>query len=178
MIQNGGNIVRHQKVEDTEATKWINYGNSGEGLYEVLLWCERGLVTKQEQINCVPEDGWADEDVTRRFKTEKEADFFVDVVLNLKKMMNIQLNHLEMHKFESYEDIKENFYKADAIIFPSNFAAEIYFQEIHNNEIKAIFFGISKRIINCINSLGHDAHMIDYFSGNLEKSVTKTITSL
>ena len=105
MIQNGGNIVLHQKVEDSmEATKWINYGNSGEGLYEVLLWCERGLVTKQEQINCVPEDGWADEDVTRRFKTEKEADFFVDVVLNLKKMMNIQLNHLEMHKFESYED--------------------------------------------------------------------------
>ena len=104
MIQNGGNIVRHQKVEDTEATKWINYGDSGEGLYEVLLWCERGLVTKQEQINCVPEDGWADQDVTRRFKTEKEADFFVDVVLNLKKMMNIQLNHLEMHKFESYED--------------------------------------------------------------------------
>ena len=81
-------------------------------------------------------------------------------------------------KFESYEKIKENFYKADAIIFPSNFAAEIYFQEIHNNEIKAIFFGISKRIIKCINSLGHDAYMADYFSGNLEKSVTKTITSL
>ena len=81
-------------------------------------------------------------------------------------------------KFESYENIKENFYKADAIIFPSNFAAEIYFQEIHNNEIKAIFFGISKRIIKCINSLGHDAYMADYFSGNLEESVTKTITSL
>ena len=81
-------------------------------------------------------------------------------------------------KFESYENIKENFYKADAIIFPSNFAAEIYFQEIHNNEIEAIFFGISKRIINCINSLGHEAYMVDYFSGNLEKSVAETISSL
>ena len=104
MIQNGGNIVLHQKVEDMETTKWINYGDSGEGLYEVLLWCERGLVTKQEHINCVPDDGWADQDVTRLFKTEEEADFFVDVVLNLKKMMNVKLNHLEMHKFESYED--------------------------------------------------------------------------
>ena len=81
-------------------------------------------------------------------------------------------------KFESYEDIKENFYKADAIIFPSNFAAEIYFQEIHNNEIKAVFFGISKRIINCINSLGYEAYMVDYFSDNIEKSVTETISSL
>ena len=86
MIQNGGNIVLHQKVEDMETTKWINYGDSGEGLYEVLLWCERELVTKQEHINCVPDDGWADQDVTRLFKTEKEADFFVDVVLNLSRI--------------------------------------------------------------------------------------------
>ena len=48
-----------------ETTKWINYGDSGEGLYEVLLWCERELVTKQEHINCVPDDGWADQDDTR-----------------------------------------------------------------------------------------------------------------
>ena len=47
-------------------------------------------------------------------------------------------------KFESYESIKENFYKAYAIIFPSNFAAEIYFQEIHNNEIEAIFLEYPK----------------------------------
>ena len=81
-------------------------------------------------------------------------------------------------KFESYKNIKENFYKADAIIFPSNFAAEIYFQEIHNNEIKPIFFGISKRIINCINSLGYEAYMVDYFSENLENSIIETISSL
>jgi len=81
-------------------------------------------------------------------------------------------------KFKSYEDIKENFYNADAIIFPSNFAAEIYFQEIHNNEIKAIFFGISKRIINCINALGYEAHMVDYFSDNLEESVSQITSSL
>lgn len=81
-------------------------------------------------------------------------------------------------KFESYENIKENFYKADAIIFPSNFSAEIYFQEIHCAESKAIFFGISRRIINSINSLGHKAHMVDYFSDDLESSIIKTISSL
>ena len=81
-------------------------------------------------------------------------------------------------KFKSYENIKENFYNADAIIFPSNFAAEIYFQEIHNNEIKAVFFGISQRILKRINSLGHEAHMIDYFSDDLEKSVNQTISLL
>ena len=81
-------------------------------------------------------------------------------------------------KFESYENIKESFYKADAVIFPSNFAAQIYFQEIHNNKIKAIFFGISKRIINNINLLGYEAHIVDYFSDDLEKSITKTISSL
>ncbi len=81
-------------------------------------------------------------------------------------------------KFESYENIRENFYKADAIIFPSNFSAEIYFQEIHCDQSKAIFFGISNRIINSIHSLGYKAHMLDYFSDDLENSIKKTISSL
>ena len=81
-------------------------------------------------------------------------------------------------KHESYENIKEKFYNADAIIFPSNFSAEIYFQEIHQEESKAIFFGISTRIIKCINSLGYKAFMLDYFSDDLEISITKTISSL
>ncbi len=84
--------------------KWINYGVRGMGLYEVLLWCEKELVTVLERTECIPKDGWADQDVTRRFETEEEADFFVDVVLNLKRMMNVRLNHLEMHKYESDEE--------------------------------------------------------------------------
>ena len=83
---------------------------------------------------------------------------------------------IKANQHPSYSYLAEM--NADAIIFPSNFAAEIYFQEIHNNEIKAVFFGISKRIINCINSLGHEAYIVDYFSDNIEKSVTETISSL
>ena len=38
------------------------------------------------------------------YSRQRKKLIFVDVVLNLKKMMNVKLNHLEMHKFESYED--------------------------------------------------------------------------
>ena len=76
----------------------------------------------------------------------------------LKKLVNY-----ERIKFKSYDDIKEPFLKADAIIFSSTFGAQIFFEEIYSSDVKAKFFGISNRITNYISDIGYESKFIDYF---------------
>jgi uroporphyrinogen-III synthase len=78
-------------------------------------------------------------------------------------------------KLDSYEDIKKDFYKADAIIFSSTYAVEVFFHEIFSGEMNATFFGISNRIIKFISDFGYEAKFIDYFSENISESIKKSI---
>jgi len=78
-------------------------------------------------------------------------------------------------KLDSYKDIKKDFYKADAIIFSSTYAVEVFFHEVYSADINATFFGISNRIIKFIFDLGYEAKFIDYFSEDISKSIKKSI---
>ena len=77
----------------------------------------------------------------------------------------------ERIKLDDYDDIKKNFVEADVIIFSSIFAVEIFFKEIYSSDIKAKLFGISDRIIEFISEFGYEAKFINYFSGDIEKSI-------
>jgi len=78
-------------------------------------------------------------------------------------------------KLDSYEDIKKDFYKADAIIFSSTYAVEVFFHEIFSGEMNATFFGISNRIIKFISDFGYQAKFIDYFSDDIAESIKNSI---
>ena len=78
-------------------------------------------------------------------------------------------------KLDSYEDIKKDFCKADAIIFSSTYAVEVFFHEVYSADINATFFGISNRIIKFISDRGYKAKFIDYFSEDILESIKKSI---
>ncbi len=78
-------------------------------------------------------------------------------------------------KLDSYKDIKKDFYNADAIIFSSTYAVEIFFHEVYSADINATFFGISNRIIKFISDCGYKAKFIDYFSEDILESIKKSI---
>ena len=77
--------------------------------------------------------------------------------------------------FDNYDDLKNDYLLADAIIFPSTLAVKIFFKEIYSKDIKAKFFGISDRIIKCINDLGCKGILVNYFSNNLEDQIKEFI---
>ena len=78
-------------------------------------------------------------------------------------------------KLDSYKDIRKDFYKADAIIFSSTYAVEVFFHEVYSADINATFFGISNRIIKFISDRGYKAKFIDYFSEDILESIKKSI---
>ena len=78
-------------------------------------------------------------------------------------------------KLDNYEDIKKDFYKADAIIFSSTYAVEVFFHEVYSADINATFFGISNRIIKFISDFGYEARFIDYFSDDIAESIKNSI---
>tara|TARA_Y100000992_G_C21252833_1_gene486836 strand:- start:886 stop:1539 length:654 start_codon:yes stop_codon:yes gene_type:complete len=78
-------------------------------------------------------------------------------------------------KLDSYDEVREDFIDADAIIFSSTYAVEIFFKEIYSNSFKATLFGISNRIIKFISNLGYEAKFVDYFSENISESIEKSI---
>ena len=78
-------------------------------------------------------------------------------------------------KFFSYEDIREKFNKADIVIFSSNFAAELFFENIYISDSEISFVCISERIKEYINKLGYEAKTINYFSDDLLNEIKKTI---
>ena len=78
-------------------------------------------------------------------------------------------------KFKSYDDVKESFLKADAVIFSSTFGAQIFFEEIYSSDVKAKLFGISNRIINYISDIGYESKFIDYFANDIVESIKNSI---
>ena len=87
-----------------------------------------------------------------------------------------EINCYQRIKFDSYEEIKKLFKKSDAIIFPSTFAAEIFFEKIFSRDLRARYFAISERIKSFINTLGFEADLIDYFSNDVEKSIKNLLS--
>ncbi len=86
-----------------------------------------------------------------------------------------EINCYKRFKLESYENVKNEFYDADAIIFPSTYAFKIFFEEIYSTKVKAKLFGISKRIIDYISSYDLDSDFIDYFSKDITESIKDSI---
>ena len=86
-----------------------------------------------------------------------------------------EINCYKRFKLESYENVRNEFYDADAIIFPSTYAFKIFFEEIHSTRVKAKLFGISKRIIDYISSYDLESDLIDYFSKDITESIKDSI---
>ena len=86
-----------------------------------------------------------------------------------------EINCYKRFKLESYENVRNEFYDADAIIFPSTYAFKIFFEEIYSTKVKAKLFGISKRIIDYISSYDLDSDFIDYFSKDIRESIKDSI---
>jgi len=76
-------------------------------------------------------------------------------------------------QLDSYDNLKDDFFSADAVIFPSTLAVKIFFKEIYSEGVKTKFFGISNRIVTFINDSGYEGILIDYFSNDLEKQIQK-----
>ena len=86
-----------------------------------------------------------------------------------------EINCYKRFKLESYENVRNEFYNADAVIFPSTYAFKIFFEEIYSTKVKAKLFGISKRIIDYISSYDLDSDFIDYFSKDITESIKDSI---
>lgn len=114
---------------------------------------------------------------SHKFLIVKGADGLSDVFDYLYKNKNKveEIICYERVKFKSYDNVKEPFLKADAVIFSSIFGAKIFFEEIYSCDIKAKLFGISDRIINYISDIGYESKLIDYFSDNIVKSIKNSI---
>ena len=78
-------------------------------------------------------------------------------------------------KFKSYDDVKESFLKADAVIFSSTFGAQIFFEEIYSSDVKAKFFGISDRIKNYVCDLGYKCKFVEVFDQDVVISIKNSI---
>ena len=78
-------------------------------------------------------------------------------------------------KFKSYDDVKESFLKADAVIFSSTFGAQIFFEEIYSSDVKAKFFGISDRIKNYVCDLGYKCKFVEAFDEDVVISIKNSI---
>ena len=114
---------------------------------------------------------------SHKFLIVKGADGLSDVFDYLYKNKNKveEIICYERVKFKSYDNVKEPFLKADAVIFSSIFSAKIFFEEIYSCDVKAKLFGISDRIINYISDIGYESKLIDYFSDNIVKSIKNSI---
>ena len=97
-------------------------------------------------------------------------------IYNYLKYKNLKVDQVccyERRQLDSYDNLKDDFLSADAVIFPSTLAVKIFFKEIYSEGVKAKFFGISNRIVTFINDSGYEGILIDYFSNDLEEQIEK-----
>lgn len=112
-----------------------------------------------------------------KFLIIKGADGLKDVFNYLNENLNCveEVICYERVKFDNYDNLKQPFLGADAVIFSSTYAVNIFFEEIYSSNIKAKLFGISNRIISYISDLGYEAKFIDYFSDDIAESIKNSI---
>ena len=112
-----------------------------------------------------------------KFLIVKGVDGLDDVFNNLNENQNYveEILCYERVKFDNYDNLKEPFFDADAVIFSSTYGVKIFFEEIYSSDIEAKLFGISNRIISYISDLGYEAKFIDYFSDDVAESIKNSI---
>jgi len=110
-----------------------------------------------------------------KFLIVKGYDGLSDIFDYLYKNNVEEISCYKRVKFKSYDDVKESFLKADAVIFSSTFGAQIFFEEIYSSDVKAKLFGISNRIINYISDIGYESKFIDYFANDIAESIKNSI---
>ena len=76
--------------------------------------------------------------------------------------------------FEEYTQIRNDYLKANAIIFTSTMAVKIYFEKIYHHTVDTKFYSISNRIRSKIEEYGLEAITLDYFSDNLLEKIKST----
>ena len=88
-----------------------------------------------------------------------------------------EISVYERVKLDDYSNLKEDFEGADAIIFPSVYATDIFFEKIYTKNINAKLFCISNRILNQLNKRGYKAKILEnYFSNSdLIQEIKKSI---
>ena len=88
-----------------------------------------------------------------------------------------EISVYERVRLDDYSNLKEDFEGADAIIFPSVYAVDIFFEKIYTKNINAKLFCISNRILNQLNKRGYKAKILEnYFSNNdLIQEIKKSI---
>ena len=88
-----------------------------------------------------------------------------------------EISVYERVKLDNYSNLKEDFEGADAIIFPSVYAADIFFEKIYTKNINAKLFCISNRILDQLNKRGYKAKILEnYFSkSDLIQEIKKSI---
>ena len=77
--------------------------------------------------------------------------------------------------YASYDQLKKDFTNCDAVIFTSVLSVEIFFQHIFQRKKKIVFLPISSRIKHAIESYGHNATVINYFSKNLDEEINSIL---
>ena len=90
------------------------------------------------------------------YKFLKESDVFSE-----------EINVYERVELKDYKALKNKFKSADAIIFPSVYAIEIFLREIHTKNTNIKLFCVSDRILQELNKRGQSGFILDnYFSSN------------
>tara|TARA_B100001559_G_scaffold290690_1_gene269884 strand:- start:2259 stop:2912 length:654 start_codon:yes stop_codon:yes gene_type:complete len=154
-----------------------NIYSMGRATYQSLL--EKGFESTNPEI---PGSAGLIKVIENRIKSGKflivKGRDGLDEIFNYLKNKKVEADQVCCYKrikFDNYDDLKEDYFLADAIIFPSTLAVKIFFKEIYLNETKAKFFGISNRIVASIENLGFEGVLIDYFSNDIAKEIKNSI---
>ena len=105
----------------------------------------------------------------RKFLIVKGSGGLNDIYKFLKKsdVFSEEINVYERIELKDYKDLKNKFNSADAIIFPSVYAIEIFLREIHTKNTNIKLFCVSDRILQELNKRGQSGFILDnYFSSN------------
>ena len=81
----------------------------------------------------------------------------------------------ERKSIDGFDNIKNKFDTADAVIFTSVYGAKIFFNNLYDLKNKTIFLSISERIKKEISAMGFESKTIDYFSNDLHLEIKKAI---
>ena len=105
----------------------------------------------------------------RKFLIVKGSGGLIDINKFLKEsdVLSEEINVYERIELKDYKALKNKFKSADAIIFPSVYAIEIFLREIYTKNTNTKLFCASDRILHELNKRGQSGFILDnYFSSN------------
>ena len=115
----------------------------------------------------------------KKFLIVKGSDGLNDIYKFLKEsdVLSEEINVYKRIELKDYKALVNKFNNADAIIFPSVYAIEIFFREIYTKNTNTKLFCVSDRILQELNKRGQSGFILDnYFSSNdLIKEIKESI---